>query len=160
MKQAVLFLSALGLLVGGAGSAKSPMPSPLLGTWAVDVSRMPMPPEQRPKSVTFTYSDAGDGRWTTQVDIVAPDGTATHGSATYLTDGKPAPVRGSPEADTTAVTMPRPDVLIMALSKGGVPGSIRIMAVAPDGKSYTETATYFDRDGNPVMRTNRFDRIR
>jgi hypothetical protein len=77
-----------------------------------------------------------------------------------LRDGSAAPVEGSPEADIAAVMMPRPDVLILALSKGGVPGSIRISTVDAGGKAYTETATYFGRDGMPVMRTNYFTRIR
>ncbi len=141
-------------------SAQPVMPSPLLGVWAVDVSNLPMPPEQRPRSVTFTFSDAGGGKWTSNVEIVAADGTATRGSATFPRDGTPAPVTDSPEADTIAVTTPQPDVLIMALSKNGVPGSTRILTVAPDGNSYTETASYFGRDGKPVMRTNRFSRVR
>lgn len=160
MKLVLPALFAMTLVCAAPISAKTSGKSPLLGTWAVDVSRLSMPPEQRPKSVTFTYSDAGGGKWTTRVDIVAPDGSATHGVTTYARDGTPWPVQNSPEADTTAVTMPRPDVLIMALSKGGVPGSIRILTVAPDGKSYTETATYFSRDGKPVMRTSLFNRVR
>ncbi len=153
-------LLATGLLCAVPLSAQPTTPSPLLGTWALDVSRMPIPVDQRPKSVTFTYSDAGAGRWKTQVDIVAPDGSATHGVSTYTRDGSAVPVEGSPEADIAAVTMPRPDVMILALSKGGVPGSIRITTVHPDGKSFTETATYFGRDGKPVMRTNYFTRVR
>lgn len=149
-----------GLLCATPIFAQPTASSPLLGTWALDVSRMPIPADQRPKSVTFTYSDVGEGKWKTQVDIVAPDGSATHGVSTYARDGSAVPVEGSPEADIAAVTMPRPDVMILALSKGGVPGSIRITTVHPDGNSYTETATYFGRDGKPVMRTNYFTRVR
>jgi hypothetical protein len=153
-------LLTTGLLCASPIWGQPPASSPLLGAWALDVSRMPIPADQRPRSVTFTYSDAGGGKWKTQVDIVAPDGSATHGVSIYSRDGSTAPVEGSPEADTAAVTMPRPDVLILALSKGGIPGSTRISTVAPDGKSYTETATYFGRDGKPVMRMNYFTRIR
>jgi hypothetical protein len=153
-------LPAACLSVAMPALAQPVTPSPLLGTWAVDVSKLPIPPEQRPKSVTFTFNDAGGGKWSTLVDIVAPDGSATHGIATYVRDGTSWPVQGSPEADTSAVMTPKSDVLVMALSKGGMPGSIRIYTVAPDGKSMTETATYFGRDGKPVMRTNYFNRIR
>jgi hypothetical protein len=160
MKSRFLVSFAAGLLAVAPSSAQPTTRSPLLGTWAVDVSKLPIPPEQRPKSVTFTFNDAGGGKWSTLVDIVAPDGSATHGVATYVRDGTSWPVLGSPEADTSAVMTPKPDVLVMALSKGGVPGSIRIYTVAPDGKSMTETATYFGRDGKPVMRTNYFSRVR
>lgn len=159
MKAHILPLLAMSLLVAPA-AAQPAARSPLLGTWAVDVSRLPIPPEQRPKSVTFTYSEASEGKWATQVDIVGADGSASHGTTSYLRDGTAWPVQGSPEADTTAVMTPQPGVLVMALSKGGIPGSIRIYTVAPDGKSMTETATYFTREGKPVMRTNHFNRVR
>jgi hypothetical protein len=155
-----ILLLAASLLVAMPGLAQPVTPSPLLGTWAVDISKLPIPPEQRPKSVTFTFNDTGGGKWSTLVDIVASDGSATHGVATYVRDGTSWPVQGSPEADTSAVMTPKSDVLVMALSKGGVPGSIRVYTVAADGKSMTETATYFGRDGKPVMRTNHFNRIR
>lgn len=159
MKGHLLSVFAIALSAAPAAAQPTAKP-PLLGTWAVDVSRLPIPPEQRPKSVTFTYSDVGEGKWATQVDIVGPDGSASHGTASYLRDGTAWPVQGSPEADTTAVVTPLPNVLVMALSKGGVPGSIRIYTVAPDGKTMVETATYFTRDGKPVMRTNYFNRVR
>ncbi|MBO9671326.1 MAG: hypothetical protein J7485_12495 [Sphingobium sp.] len=159
MKNHLLPLLAVALSAAPA-AAQSAARSPLLGTWAVDVSKLPIPADQRPKSVTFTYTEAGEGKWSTQVDIVASDGSATHGTTSYLRDGTAWPVQGSPEADTTAVMTPQPGVLVMALSKGGVPGSIRIYTVAPDGKSMIETATYFTREGKPVMRTNYFNRVR
>ena len=153
-------LLAASLATALPASAQPVASSPLLGVWAVDVSKLPIPQEQRPKSVTFTFNDTGGGKWSTLVDIVAPDGSATHGVATYVRDGTSWPVQGSPEADASAVMTPKSDVLVMALSKGGVPGSIRVYTVAADGKSMTETATYFGRDGKPVMRTNYFNRIR
>lgn len=133
--------------------------SPLLGSWAVDLSRLPMPPEARPKSVTITYSDAGGGKWRTNVDVVRPDGSEDHAAGTHTLDGTPAPVTGNFEADTTAARLPEANVMIMALAKGGIPASTRIYTVAPDGKTMTETAVYF-RDGQPVMRTNHFTRIK
>ncbi len=135
-------------------------PSPLFGSWAVDVTRLPMPPEARPKSVIFTYGDAGGGKLRTSVDILGGDGSASHAVSTSALDGSAAPVIGSPEADTIALKSPQPNVLIMALSKGGIPGSTRIYVVAPDGKSLVETAVYFAQGGVPVMRTNYFTRVR
>lgn len=142
-----------------ATSASAQSASPLLGSWAVDVSRLPIPPEARPKSVTITYSDAGGGKWRTNVDVVRPDGSEDHAAGTNTLDGTPAPVTGNFEADTSAARLPEPHVLIMALAQGGIPASTRIYTVAPDGKTMTETAVYF-RDGQPVMRTNHFTRVR
>jgi hypothetical protein len=140
-------------------AAQSGPASPLLGSWAVDLSRLPMPPEMRPKSVTITYSDAGGGKWRTNVDVVRPDGSEDHAAGTHMLDGTPAPVTGNFEADTTAARLPEPNVMIMALAKGGIPASTRIYTVAPDGKTMTETVVYF-RDGQPMMRTNHFTRVK
>lgn len=134
--------------------------SPLLGRWAVDVTQLPVPAETRPRSVTFTFSDVGEGNWKAEVDIVAADGAATHSEGTGPLDGTPAPVTNSIEADTVAVSTPAPDVMIMALSNKGVPSSMRVFTVAPDGNSLVETAVYYSREGVPSMRRAYFTRLR
>jgi hypothetical protein len=140
--------------------ASSPADSLLIGSWAVDVSRLPVPPEARPRSVTITFRDSGDGMWTTHVDIVASDGAESHAVGTVSLDGKAGSVTGSIEADVAAVKMPVPDVLVLMLAKGGAPASTRIYTVGADGKTMIETATYFGPGGEPLMRTNYFSRVR
>jgi hypothetical protein len=135
--------------------------SPLLGTWAVDVSRLPIPAEVRPKSVTFLFSDEGAGKWRTQVDILGGDGSQRHMSSTYTLDGSPAPIEGDmAEADVAAVNLPAPNVMVLELGKDGRPASTRVYVVAPDGKTMIETAAYIGPDGKPIMRTNYFNRRR
>lgn len=159
MKKLFATLLAAVVLSGAPLAAKSVKPSPLAGSWAVDVSRLPIPPEVRPKSVTITFHAAGGGKWTTQVDIVDGSGGKTHVEGTAPLDGTPTPVKGSIEADTTAVKMPAPNVLVMQLGKGGIPASTRIYTVAADGKTMVETVAYFEKDGRPALRTNYFTRI-
>ncbi|MBO9517246.1 MAG: hypothetical protein J7493_04195 [Porphyrobacter sp.] len=158
MRIGLTAILAAGLLQASPAMAQSA--APILGTWAVDVTKLPVPPEARPKSVMITFSDAGEGKYRSNVDIVLADGSESHGVAIYPLDGTAAPATGSNEADTVAVRTPEPNVLVMALSKGGVPGSIRIYTVAPDGNSQTETAVYYNENGIPVMRTNYFTRVR
>ena len=135
--------------------------SPLLGTWAVDVTRLPMPAEARPKSVTFTFRDAGAGKWTTNVDIIGGDGSERHMTSTYALDGTASEIHGDMvEADTGAVKIPVPNVMVLELVKGGAPASTRVYTVAADGKTMIETAAYVGGDGKPVMRTNYFNRVR
>lgn len=153
------FLSLL-LLSGAASAAKPASPSPLIGSWAVDVSRLPMPPDARPKSVTITFGTADKDKWTTQVDIVDAGGEKRHAEGSVPLDGTPSPVQGNLEADTSAVNMPVPNVLIMQLAKGGVPASTRVYSAAADGKSMVETVAHFEKDGRPVLRKNYFTRIR
>lgn len=159
MKSALqIVLLTAGLMQAAPALAAAPAASPLLGSWAVDVARLP--PNARPKSVTISFSEAGDAKWTTEVNVVAPDGSVSRGVATHPVNGTAAAVEGYPGADTVSVTTPAPDVLVMALSKGGVPASTRIYTVAPDGKTQTETVVYFKPDGTPAMRTNHFTRVR
>jgi len=142
-----------------SSSAKVPAPSPLLGSWAVDVSRLPIPLEARPKSVTITFADAGGAKWKVNVDIVDAGGSKINAYGTYALDGTAAPGQGSTiEADTGAIRMPVPNVLVLGLGKDGMPASTRIYTVNADGKSMVETAV--NHNGVPVMRTNYFTRIR
>ncbi len=159
MKTLLSLFLLLGAVPGAPSVAQSSDVSPLLGRWGVDVSKLPIPPQERPKSVTISYGDAGSGKWTMEVDIVAGDGAAMRAVGTYSLDGTPTPFTGSPEADTAAIKMPTPNVLILALGKGGIPASTRVYAAAPDGKSMIETAVYFSDEGVPIMRTNYFNRI-
>lgn len=150
---------AVALLAASPASGKE-APAPLLGSWALDVASLPVPADRKPKSVTFTFADAGDGRWTTEVNIVGQDGSVRHSQATHLLDGTPTAVVGSDEADTVSARLTAPNVLVMALSKGGQPGSTRVYTVSPDGKSESETMITFREDGTPAMRTVTFTRVK
>jgi hypothetical protein len=160
MKQHLVVMIAVASVSGAAAPAGSPNVSPLVGSWSVDIARLPIPPEARPKSVTITFNDPGDGKWATQVEVVGADGSKSHAEGIATLDGTAAPVKGNFEADVAAVKLPAPNVLVMMLSRAGVPASTRIYTVAVDGESMVETAAYFEKDGSPVMRTNYFTRMR
>jgi hypothetical protein len=134
--------------------------TPLLGSWSLDTSRMPLPPDQRPKSVRLTFGDAGGGKWTVHVDVVYAPGNEVHSVSTSTLDGTPAAVENSPEADRVALKHPSPNVLVMALLKKGVLVSTRIYSAMPGGHDLVETAVYPGRDGTPVMKTNYFTHVR
>lgn len=139
--------------------ADSPATSPLAGKWAIDVDKLPMPPEARPKSVTLEFRDHADGKWTTQVSIVNPDGSTMHSDATLPLDGTPGPVTGDYWADVSAMKMPAPGVLVLQLAYKGTPSSTRIYTVSADGKTLTETKAFFSKEGSPILQTTTFSRI-
>jgi hypothetical protein len=139
--------------------AREPASSPLLGSWSVDVSRLPIPPEAKPKRVTITFGEAVAGQWTMTVDIVDARGATIHSTGSAALDGTVTHVENSPEADTAAFRMPEPNVLVLALARDGVPASTRVYAVGADRGSMVETAVYFGKDGSPIMRTNYFTRV-
>jgi len=158
MKALVATMLIAGAIQAAPALAQPPAVSPLVGSWAVDVSRLPMPPAARPKSVTIAFRGAGEGKWVTQVDIVDADGTKRHTADTAALDGTAIKIKDSTEADTVAMKMPAPNVLVMGLGMGGMPASTRVYTVAADGRTMIETAVNFD--GVPVLRTHYFTRIR
>ena len=156
MKLSVAILS-LAMLPQAAFAA--PAPSPFLGSWGVDVASLPLPPEQRPKSVTMTFRDAGGGKWTTTVEIVGLDGSTIRSISTYPLDGTPAPIAANGEYDHVAITTPLPNVLIMALSKEGTPGTTRVFTISPDGNTDIETHVYRTSEGPLSMKTAEWKRL-
>ena len=97
MKNAILLLAAFSL--SSAASATSP----LLGSWSVDTTKLPMPPEARPKSVTMTFSEAGAGKWRTNVDIRGGEGSVRQMTSTYALDGSAAPDQGAAVAGSLSL---------------------------------------------------------
>lgn len=159
MKRALSILLSFSLLFASAANAESPERSALIGAWAVDVSKLPMPPQARPKRVTITFDQPERGRWSTKVEVVDASGATHRAEGVNSLDGTPAPVTGGFESDIASATMPTPDVLILTLGHDGVPGSTRIYTVVRGGKSMVETSSYFGDDGRPIVRTHYFDRL-
>jgi hypothetical protein len=156
--RAMLSTVVLGFLANAA-SADEHAISAWTGKWAVDISRLPIPAEARPRSVTITFAEAADGRLATRVEVVRPDDSVMYSESVAELNGTPVAAKGNLEADTVAVAMPAPGVLIMQLSLGGIPGSTRIYTLSDDHKSMVETAANFGADGRPYMRTNYFTRV-
>ena len=143
-----------------AAQAQEPV-SPLLGTWALDLSKMPVPPEARPKSVTITFAELDAGKWSTRVTITAPDGSIRDMTSAYARTGKAVAIEGDRmEADTAAVATPSPNVMVLALAKDNHPASTRIYIVSKDGKTMTEEAVSWGDGGEPTVRTNIFMRVK
>lgn len=160
MKLVAVVLLVTAALAQGSIAAEPKVSTGLIGSWAVDTSRLPLPPVARPKSVTITFSDEGTDRLRTKVEVIDPAGARIEAEGVTPLDGSPTPVASNFEADVSATTMPRPEVLIMQLAKNGNPASTRIYAVSADGKTMIETVAYFRPDGQPVLRKNYFARAR
>ncbi len=160
-RHAILAALVAATTIGAPARAQNPAPTPsLLGTWAVDVNQLPIPPEARPKSVTITFADAGAEKWRTTVVITGGDGSERRMVSAYKRDGRAVTVEGDQdEGDKVAVSTPTPSIMVLSLSRLGRPGSTRVYSVVPDGRTMTETAVTYDDVGAPQMRTNHFTRI-
>lgn len=131
-------------------------PLPLVGSWSLDASLMPE--SERPQRVTMTFRAVQDGKWTTLVEIVGPDGSRRHAESTAALDGVAVPVTGNMDfIDTVALRQPAPDTLVMTLGKAGARVSTRVYTVAKDQKSMTETIVW-SSDDRQKLETTRFNR--
>ncbi|MDO9370003.1 MAG: hypothetical protein Q7T68_15660 [Sphingopyxis sp.] len=161
-------LAAAGLMVAVAPSADqagtpdaaystASKPLPLVGSWSLDASLMPA--NERPQRVTMTFRASQDDKWTTLVEIVAPDGSSRHAESTAALDGVPVPVTGNMDfIDTVALRQPAPDTLVMTLGKAGARVSTRVYTVAKDQKTMTETIVW-SGDNRQKLETTHFNRI-
>lgn len=161
-------LAAAGLMVA-ANPAADPVeklnpdsnaivgPASLAGSWLLDAPLMPE--DVRPQRVTMTFRPAPDGKWTTRVEIVGPDGLRRHAESSAALDGVPVPVSGNLDIiDSIALRQPTPGTLVMTLGKGGARVSTRVYTVADDRKLMTETIVW-SSDRRQKLETARFNRI-
>jgi DNA-binding CsgD family transcriptional regulator len=140
-----------------AADSATARPMPLAGSWSLDVARIPE--AERPQRVTMTFRVSPDQKWTTLVEIVAPDGVSRHAESTAALDGVPVPISGNMDfIDTVALRQPAPNTLVMTLGRNGTPLSTRVYTVAKDHKSMTETIVWAG-DKIPKLETTYFHRI-
>ncbi|WP_442256161.1 LuxR family transcriptional regulator [Stenotrophomonas maltophilia group sp. RY12688] len=146
-------------LPAGLALAVEASPSPLLGRWSLDTATSALPEAQRPKRVVLEFKDAGDGRWSSHVDIVLHDGNTMKSDGTLALDGTPGPLSGTYGADKANLKLPAPNTVVMQLVDHGTPASTRIYTVADDQATMTETKAFYAHDGTPILQTNLFKRM-
>jgi hypothetical protein len=151
-------MTTLGALAGlWLASAQAATPDPQwLGTWELDLSKsqpdaMAGPP---PKSVTLTFKDVGGGKRSGEQVVVLTDGKeAPRASATFSTDGTPAPLTGFPTADTVSVSYSDPRTEVVTFSKAGKVVQKMTTTLSADGKHRTSMVESTDKDGKSVHTT-------
>lgn len=159
MKKLIAASLALVLLQASSTFAAPRAGSPLAGRWTLDVATLPMPADARPQSVSLEFAEVPGGKWSSRVAIVEHSGNRLEASSTMALDGTPAPATGTYAVDRVAGKMPAPGVLVVQFIYQNIPRSTRVYTVSADGMVLTETEAYF-RDGQPVLRTAHFDRVR
>ena len=155
----ILLAAAATILATPSLALAALAPSPLLGTWALDLTSMSIPPEVRPASVTLTLTDFSTGEWQVKYVIVGKDGGVRTMMSRDRLDGTSVAIVGDQmEADSVALSQPASNVLVMGLTKNGRPGSVRVYTVAVDARRMTESAANVGDDGKPFVRTFRWTR--
>jgi hypothetical protein len=137
-----------------AAQAATPDPQ-WLGTWELDTSKSQTPvyadtTQSPPKSVTYTFKDAGGGKWTYQQVIVLADGKKVEPPAgTFTTDGSPSPV-SDPQFDSVTVTYPDSRTEVVTFFKAGKTIAKQTTKLSADGKQRSSSVDSTDKNGKAV----------
>lgn len=159
-KATVATIGLLGLAAFGMAGPAFAQSSPFAGSWALDLSQMPSTYGTPPRSVTYSFADAGDGQSRLTIEIVNADGSVRRSTAQYRPDGRAVPAEGDRlEADMIAIGAPAPNVLVMSLARESNLSSVRTYAVSADGREMTESAADVSGAGAPFVRNFRYTRI-
>jgi len=153
--QAVALALSLGSAV--AAPAADGQKHKLLGTWSVDVSKLQQP-DPKPRSVTISLTEAGEGSYRMQVIIEDADGTKSEAGGTFKPDGTAVGGEGSLDVDVVSMTMPSDRILVMGAGMAGNPASTRVFSLSDDGKHMIETIIRHQPDGTPYTRVNTWTR--
>ena len=138
-----------GLIVVTLGSgAQAQAPKGLAGTWKLNAAKSKFSPGPAPKSMTVTYTPAGDGIKIV-VDLTPADGPAQHWEMTGNYDGKEYPVTGSPSADMASFRLVNDHTGESTFKKGGKVTATNRRVLSADGKTLTITSKGTTADGKP-----------
>lgn len=142
-------------------STHAAAPSPFLGQWELDLTRMPSTYGTPPKRVLYRFERIEGGKWRTTIDITGQDDSIRHMTVAYMPDGRAMQVEGEMrEADRVAIMIPVPDVLVMNLSRDRQAASVRVYTIAGDGNAMIESAADIDANGDPFVRNFHYRRVR
>src|SRR4030095_4536116 len=152
MRIRTLAVGAVACLSVMAFAATAAAQDPIPGTWKVNVAKSKYSPGPAPKSSTVVITaDAGGYKQVT--DTEPATGAPTHAEVTWKMDGKDYPVKGNPNADTSAYTRVDARSYTVTSKKGGKPTLTTRVVIAADGKSRTSTQTGTDGQGAKVNNT-------
>ena len=149
-------IAAAGVFALPAMAADS---SPWVGTWTLDVAKSTFSPGPAPKSDVIVTTDAGGGKFHSDVTVVTADGKTLHTEATYALDGKDSAVTGGPEGQTVAVQEDaKTHTLTLTIKVKGKVTTTATSVMASDGKSFTSTGTGTTPDGKPTKNVSLFNK--
>jgi hypothetical protein len=153
-----LVLALLGVVgVALVTTLGAQAPKGLTGTWKLDAAKSKFSPGPAPKSMTVTYSPAGDGVKIV-VDLVPADGAAQHWEMSGTYDGKESPITGNPNADVVVMKKIDDTHGESTFKKGGKVTSVNTRTLSADGKTLTVVSKGTTIDGKPRSDTQVFSK--
>jgi hypothetical protein len=147
LKRALVFLAGL-VAVTFAANIRAQAPKGLEGTWTLNTAKSKFSPGPPPKSMTVTYSPAGDGVKIV-VDMTPAEGAAQHWEMAGNYDGKETPVTGNPNADMASFKLVNDRTGESTFKKDGKVTATNRRVLSADGKTLTITSKGKTADGKP-----------
>jgi hypothetical protein len=144
----VLALAAGMVVLSLASGAQAQPPKGLMGTWTLNSAKSRFSPGPPPKSMTITYSPAGDGVKIV-ADLIPADGAAQRWEMAGNYDGKENAVTGNPNADMVTFKVVNDRTSVSTFKKGGKITATNTRVLSADGKTLTVTSKGTTVDGKP-----------
>ena len=154
MRLMIRMIAVVGILA--LSSLVYAQADPNVGTWKINLAKSKYNAGQPPKSSTIVVAAAGQGIKVTADNVLA-DGTARKISYTVSYDGKDAPVMGTPDYDSVAMTRSG-NTLDGTRKKGGKTVQTFKTVVSADGKTRTTTTTGTNAAGQKVDNVQVYDK--
>ena len=128
-----------------------------MGTWTLNLAKSRYNPGPAHRSVVTKFEPAGKGVKNT-TEFVSGDGSK--GVAEYVAnyDGRDAPIKGSPVADSVSLVRKDPMTVVRTDKKDGKVVQTMTRVVAKDGKSMTVAIKGKSAKGEPIDNLLWFDK--
>ena len=147
-RRVILATLTAGVVMALAVGPSAQAPKAIAGTWKLNLAKSKFNPGPAPKSMTVTYSPAGD---TVKIEVhaVPATGAAEHWVMSGGYDGKDNPVTGNSMADTVAFKRIDDTTGESVFKKAGKVTSTNTRVLSADGKVLTITSKGTTADGKP-----------
>ena len=120
----------------------------IAGTWKLNVAKSKFSPGPAPKSMTVTYTPAGDSMKIV-VDMVPADGAKEHWEMSGKYDGSDGKITGNPNADTVSFKRIDANTAESTFKQGDKPVATNHRTLSADGKTLTIVSKGTMPDGKP-----------
>jgi hypothetical protein len=140
---------ALGLAVATLPQTAFAQNNPWIGTWKTNLAKSTFSPGQPPRSQTLTLDPEGQGLRLTIETINAQGNPAKLVVSRPHDDGRPYPVTGVAAFDAEAIRTVNDSTVWIIRTKAGKVTTTIIAEMSPDGKSFTDTITGVNANGQP-----------
>jgi hypothetical protein len=140
------------LVAGGtAAGASDPATEPFLGTWKLDLAKSQFGNGPTPKSITRTYTTAGDS-FALKLTGTGSDGKPLLQESTFKFDGRAYPYTGRAEFDSVSIRHIDLQHYETTQKKAGKVVSVSAITISADGKMLTQVTKRFGDNG--ITRVN------